>query len=201
MNRIIRQFGRERFRAWAMFLAVGCTAPMAYGADDGIPVTELTPEELPGYQFERDEIPATVEDLSFGQRFTLDSQRKEMKDLVARRLGILRINQSTADLETIQQLVDRRMIGKGEVKQWQALGVIFGDILVRELGLHWISYKDEFGTSKALGWRETKNFVFPVTMFSRRVQFKQTIDAAAMYEKIKREVTAFKQYEQRNLRI
>ena len=113
----------------------------------------------------------------------------------------MRINQSTADLETIQQLVDRRMIGKGVVKQWQALGVIFGDILVRELGLHWISYKDEFGTSKALGWRETKNFVFPVTMFSRRVQFKQTIDAAAMYEKIKREVTAFKQYEQRNLRI
>jgi|TARA_B100001964_G_scaffold219303_1_gene261269 hypothetical protein len=182
-----------------MLLAACCIAPAA--ADDENPVTELTPQALPGYQFERDETPAIVEDLSFGQRFTLDSQRKEMKDLVARRLGILRINQSTGDLNTIQQLVDRRVIGKGEVQQWQALGVIFGDILVKEMGLHWVSYKDKFGTSKALGWRETKNFVFPVTMFSRRVQFKQTIDAAAMYEKIKQEVTAFKQFEQRNLKI
>ena len=184
-------------------LMVCLLSSAAYGEDKGGTVPELTPEELPGYQFERrlKEDPVVIQDLSLGQQFILDAQRQEMKDLISRRLGILNVSQSINDLKTIQQLVDRRIIQQQDVREWQALGVLFGDILVKEFGLHWISYKDNLGSSKALRWRKTENYVFPVTMFSRRAQFKQKIDAVALFEKIEQEVIAFKEYERRNLRI
>ncbi len=178
-------------------------ATLVHGEDKEVAVPVLTPEELPNYQFEREleENPVIIQDLSVGQQFILDTHRQEMTDLITRRLGILKLRQDIDDLKTIQQLVDRRVIKPSEVREWQAMGVVFGDILANEFGLHWISYEDDLGLSKALRWEKTDNYVFPVTMFSRRVQFKQKIDAAAMFEKIRQEVTAFKEYERRNLRI
>ena len=63
---------------------------------------------------------------------------------------------------------------------------------MREFGLHWVSYEDELGSSKALRWRKTDNFIFPVTVFSKRIQFKEKIDVAAIYEDIETEVQRFK---------
>jgi len=178
-------------------------ASPVYGEDKEVAVPVFTPEELPDYQFERElkENPVIIQELSVGQEFILDAHRREMKDLITRRLGILKFKQDIDDLKTIQRLVDRGVIEQREVREWQAVGVVFGDILVNEFGLHWISYEDDLGLSKALRWEKTDNYVFPVTMFSRRVQFKQKIDAAAMFEKIRQEVIAFKEYERRNLRI
>ena len=186
-----------------IILMVCVLAAPLYGEDEEVAVPVLTPEELPNYQFEREleENPVIIQDLSVGQEFILDAHRQEMKDLITRRLGILKFRQDIDDLKTIQQLVDRRVIKPSEVREWQAVGVVFGDILANEFGLHWISYEDDLGLSKALRWEKTDNYVFPVTMFSRRVQFKQKIDAAAMFEKIRQEVIAFKEYERRNLRI
>ena len=186
-----------------IILMVCLLASPVYGEDKEVAVPVLTPEELPNYQFERElkENPVIIQDLSIGQQFVLDTQRREMKDLITRRLGILNFRQHIDDLKTIQQLVDRRVIKPREVREWQAVGVVFGDILANEFDLHWISYEDNLGLSKALRWQETDNYVFPVTMFSRRIQFKQKIDAAAMFEKIRQEVIAFKEYERRNLRI
>jgi Domain of unknown function (DUF3806) len=182
-------------------LLVCLLLPAAYGEDEKTSVPTLTPEELSGYQFENKagEDPVTVEDLSVGQTFFLDTQRREVKDLITRRLGILGFGQEIDDLKTIQQLVDRRLIKPKDVGEWQALGVVFGDILAKELDLHWISYEDDLGLSKALRWKKTENYVFPVTMFSRRVQFKEEIDAVSLFEKIRQEVAAFKAYERRNL--
>ena len=62
-----------------------------------------------------------------------------------------------------------------------AVGIVFGDILVNEFGLHWVSYEDDIGTSKALRWRETENYVFPVTLFSKRVGFNEKIDVVSVF--------------------
>ena len=186
-----------------IMLTVCLLVSAAYGEDKAAATPTFRQEELPGYQFDRvlKEDPAIIQDLSIGQQFILDAQRQEMKDLISRRLGIVNVRQSVNDLRTIQQLVDRKIIQRHEVGEWQALGILFGDILVNEYGLHWVSYRDRLGTSKALRWKKTENYVFPVTMFSRRVQFKEKIDVAAMFEKIGEEVIAFKKYERRNLRI
>jgi hypothetical protein len=74
----------------------------------------------------------------------------------------------------------------------QALGVVFGDLLVKEFGLQWVSYEDELGASKALRWRTTDNFIFPVTVFSKRVQFGERIKVAEIYSALEAEVVRFK---------
>jgi hypothetical protein len=159
----------------------------------GLP--ELTPEELEKYAFEIDETPATVKDLSLGQRYVLDTQRREISDLIARRLGILKLKSDRSDLKVLQDLVNKKAIHAADVREWQGLGIVFGDILVKEFGLHWVSYEDDLGTSKALRWKKTENYVFPVTMFSKRMQFKEKIDIPAVFAKIEADILKFKDFE------
>lgn len=157
---------------------------------------ELTPEELERYEFEIDETPATVTDLSLGQRYVLSTQRREIEDLIARRLGILKLKADKSDLKVLQDLVDRKAIRSSDVREWQGLGIVFGDILVSEFGLHWVSYEDDIGTSKALRWRETENYVFPVTLFSKRIGFNEKVDVVAVFDKLEADIARFKAYEE-----
>jgi len=161
------------------------------------PVT-LTPEDLENYQFadRPKSSPAKVKDLNIRQKFILDSHRQGTKDLMIRRLGIVTLKQDKSDLDKIQRLVDRSIIRRSDVEQWQALGVVFGDVLAAELNLHWVSYQDERGHSKALQWKKTRNFVFPVTMLSRRVQYKQEIDVFAIFDQIESDIVDFARYEE-----
>ena len=156
---------------------------------------ELTSEELERYEFDVEEVPATVKDLSLGQRYSLDTQRRETMDLIARWLGVLNLKGDKSDLKVLQNLVDRKAIGRDDVRGLQSLGIVFGDVLVNEYGLSWVSYEDDVGTSKALRWKKTENYVFPVTLFSKRVQFKENINMTGVFEEIGAEVERFIAYE------
>jgi hypothetical protein len=156
---------------------------------------ELTSEELERYEFDVEEVPATVKELSLGQRYSLDTQRRETMDLIARWLGVLNLKGDKSDLKVLQNLVDRKAIGRDDVRGLQSLGIVFGDVLVNEYGLSWVSYEDDVGTSKALRWKKTENYVFPVTLFSKRVQFKENINMTGVFEEIGAEVESFIAYE------
>jgi len=160
-------------------------------AAEGLP--ELTQEELENYEFEIEDSQVTVKDLTLGQRYVLSTQRRELGDLVARRLGILKLRGDRSDLDTLQKLVDKKLLR--DTREWQSLGIVFGDLLASEFDLHWVSYEDEVGTSKALRWRKTENYVFPVTMFSKRVQFREKVNVPAVFEKIEADIARFKEYE------
>ncbi len=166
-------------------------------------VPVLTPEQLENFQFENqaEEEIVIVKDLNTGQQYTLDSDRRAMKELATRQLGILSFNQTLKDLEVIQKLIDRKVIRRTEIREWQSLGVVFGDVLAGELDLHWVSYQDDLGVSKALRWKKTENYLFPVTMFSKRVKFKDEIDVNAIFRTLKLDVEAFMRYESIHGRI
>ena len=169
------------------------TLDLAAAEESGL--RELTSEELKNYKFDVEEIPVTVKELSLGQRYSLDTQRRETMDLIARRLGILNLKGDKSDLKVLQNLVDRKAIGRDDVRGLQSLGIVFGDVLVNEYGLGWVSYEDDIGTSKALRWKKTENYVFPVTLFSKRVQFKENINMTGVFEEIGAEVERFIAYE------
>ena len=156
---------------------------------------ELASKELKNYEFDVEEVPATVKELSLGQRYSLDTQRRETMDLIARRLGVLNLKGDKSDLKVLQNLVDRKAIGRDDVRGLQSLGIVFGDVLVSEYGLSWVSYEDDVGTSKALRWKKTENYVFPVTLFSKRVEFKENINMTGVFEEIGAEVERFIAYE------
>lgn len=159
-------------------------------------LTELTPEQIERYEFDIEESEVTVTDISLGQRYALSTQRREMHDLIARSLGVLELKETQADIVVLQNLVNRGEIRADDVRSWQSFGIVFGDILAKEFGLSWVSYEDELGASKALRWRKTENYVFPVTMFSKRTQFREKINVQAVFDKLAAEIDAFKTYEQ-----
>ena len=130
---------------------------------------------------------------SIGQRYIFDRSRRTVRDLLARTIGSTRLTEDESDLSRLQVLIDRRAIRIVDVETWQALGVVFGDVLVGVHGLKWVMYEDELGASKALQWRDTANFVFPVTVFSKRVQFNESIDVASIYANISADIEAFKE--------
>ena len=177
-----------------LMLFIACFSLQAIAEESGL--RELTPEELERYEFEVEETPATVTDLSLGQRYVLSTQRREIEDLVARRLGILKLKGDKSDLKVLQDLVDRKAIRSTDTREWQGMGIVFGDILVNEFGLHWVSYEDDIGTSKALRWRETENYVFPVTLFSKRVGFNEKIDVVSVFSKLEEDIERFKAFEE-----
>jgi hypothetical protein len=178
-------------------------APLAYAEEGNNNVPVLSPEQLESYQYENrvEKSIAIIKDLNTGQQYTLDSDRRAMKALATRHLGILSFKQNLKDLETIQKLVDKKAIREKEVREWQSLGVVFGDVLAEELDLHWVSYQDELGVSKALRWKKTENYLFPVTMFAKRVKFKDDIDVKAIFDALALDVEAFKRYESIHGRI
>ena len=156
--------------------------------------TFLTPEQLEHYQFERGEQEEIeVSGLSVGQQFIMASQRRSVMDLLNRQLGIAKLQGGLDDLKILQRIVDEQLIKQDDHQGWQSVGVVFGDLLADRLDLHWVQMEDESGTSKALQWRKSNNFVFPITMLSKRQQGGQPIDVAALYAKIKSEVSQFRQ--------
>lgn len=153
---------------------------------------ELTPEELAAYQFDQSETPFAVSALNLGQRAILERQRRQIKDLMQRYFGSDRLRGDDTDLVRFQQLVDQGRIRRDDVSTWQALGIAFGDLLIARHGLEWVIYEDEYGVSKALRWQKTDNFIFPVTLFSKRVQFNEAIDVAQIYTRLSNTITEFK---------
>ena len=170
--------------------AIGEPAPA-----EGLP--ELTPEELEQYEFDVKKSDTKISDLTVGQQYVLRNQRTEVKDLVARKLGVLSLRGDQRDLPVLQKLVDQKLIKKRDVREWQGLGIVFGDILAAEFDLHWVSYEDERGVSKSLRWQKTENYVFAVTLFSKRVQFEEEIELQAVFDKLSVDIAQFKEFERK----
>ncbi|MFT6014445.1 MAG: hypothetical protein ACI809_000196, partial [Candidatus Azotimanducaceae bacterium] len=126
-----------------------------------------------------------------GQQTILSSKRRAAKDLIQRQLGIVKISGTKDDLRALQQLVDRKVLRNSQVEEWQSMGVLFGDILAREFSLKWVSYKDERGVNKALRYRKSDNFIFPVTLFSKRVKFDEEIDMRELYATLESQIREF----------
>lgn len=160
---------------------------------------ELTPTQLEQFNFELDYSDLEVSDLSLGQRYVLNQQRREMKDMIARHLGIIEFENNRESIRLLQQMVDRDVIPQNEVRDWQSLGIVFGDILAQEFGLKWVSYEDNLGVSKVLRWRATDNFIFPVTLFSKRVQYGDPVNVQQVFNKLEGEIEQFKAYESERL--
>ncbi len=184
----------EMLRRAVMVCLIAIGSASLHAAPESV-FSTLTPEELSRYQFDETETPYTVSELNIGQQYILDRHRTSAEDLMARHLGFSQFAGELVDLERLQILIDRSVLKFSDVSGWQALGVVFGDVLVRQHGLRWVVYEDELGSSKALQWGKTNNFVFPVTVFSKRIQFKEEIDVESLYGDLSNTIETFKAYQ------
>jgi len=134
------------------------------------------------------ELPTGVEDTKVREPEaaalrSLERQRELAADLVRRHVGARLRGGALADLDALQRLLETGELGAEDVYELQALGVALGEVLAEQYGLDWVIYTDEHGSSRALQYRDTESFVFPVTMISRRVEAGLEVDVRALYEK------------------
>ena len=115
-----------------------------------------------GADFEMQVEPLTAIDRQF-----MTEQRGRVEAL-ANRLGRGLTGNVDRDLDTLQRILDERMVPTSDTLTLQAMGLVFGDLLGDRLRMQWVVYRDRQGRSRALRYRDLDVFLFPMTMISRR---------------------------------
>jgi hypothetical protein len=84
-------------------------------------------------------------------------------------------------MDLIERILANGWITEGETRQYQALGVGFGDSLAQELGFVWVTVQDEHGRDPALNWPGTSLLCFPATMISSRIEDGEKVDVRQLF--------------------
>lgn len=93
------------------------------------------------------------------------------------------LQDSLADLDLLQTVVDSGVLGPESTFDAQCVGVAFGRVLVAELdGFDWAVVEDEYGRDPALRYGDTTLLLFPLTMISKRTDDGERPDVRELYE-------------------
>ncbi|MEM8561340.1 MAG: DUF3806 domain-containing protein [Pseudomonadota bacterium] len=123
-----------------------------------------------------------IEPLSPLDRQFMARQRATIEDLATLKLG-RQINGDTEnDLQILQLLLDRRLVRSDQTQELQAMGVIMGDLLAADLGMQWVVYIDNLGRSRALRYKNSDEYLFPITMISRRREVGNATPVTVIYQ-------------------
>ena len=126
---------------------------------------------------------AHIGEFTYYDRQYMKDQRAALDDLAARNFGRAFNGNKNSDLEILQALLDKRLVRPDQTRELQAMGVIMGDLLATELGMHWVIYEDRMGRSRALRYKESANYLFPMTMISMRREADNSTPVAEIYQK------------------
>ncbi len=124
-----------------------------------------------------------ISKLSNMDRQYMVQQRDTLGDLAAGELGRRFSGDKNNDLQILQLLLDNRLVKAGQTRELQAMGVIMGDLLAASLNMHWVIYEDARGRSRALRYKESDEYLFPMTMISRRQEADNHTPVADIYQK------------------
>jgi len=138
---------------------------------------------LSGQVLYADEDKPKIGSLGFIDRTFLQGQRERIDTLARDHLGRQLQGNKSNDLDILQTLLDRRLVGAEQTLELQAMGVVMGDLLAADLNMSWVIYEDKVGRSRALRLGLSDHYLFPVTMISRRAEVGAAVDTAAIYAK------------------
>lgn len=124
-----------------------------------------------------------ISEPSYLDKQYMHRQRELLADLLARNYGARFSGRTERDLPLLQRLLDDQLVRNNQTRELQAMGIIMGDLLAVELGLHWVIYEDRIGRSRALRYKDTDNYLFPATMISRRREVDNRARVTDIYRK------------------
>jgi hypothetical protein len=125
----------------------------------------------------------SVGELSYLDRQYMAGQRSALDELAGGHFGTRFKGDRAHDLRLMQRLLDAKVVRSDQTRELQAMGILLGDLLARELDMHWVVYEDKLGRSRALRYRDTDLYLFPVTMISRRWEGGAYTPVADIYQK------------------
>ena len=113
----------------------------------------------------------------------MQQQRDLLAALTSRNFGRGFSGDRDRDLELLQRLLDQRLVRPDQTRELQAMGVVMGDLLAADLDMHWVIYEDRVGRSRALRLQSSDNYLFPITMISRRQEAGNRKPVSEIYRK------------------
>lgn len=124
-------------------------------------------------------------------RQQLSKQREYVSALVAQRMPGQRLSKIPDDLALLQKLIDDKVIPRGNTWGLQALGVVFGDVLVATIpGLAWSQVSDEYGTDPTLRYRATNVQINALTLLSKRIERGEDTQVRLIAQEVAKSITA-----------
>jgi hypothetical protein len=118
--------------------------------------------------------------LSAADSAMLDKQRGVVAREIATRYEA-NLTKTKADLALLQKLVDDGAFKPTQTFELQSLGVVFGDVLAADAGLHWIMVHDEYGIDPTLIRGSSSLHVNVLTMLSKRVERGEKVDVYDLF--------------------
>jgi hypothetical protein len=113
----------------------------------------------------------------------MQQQRDSLNALTARNFGGQLNGSKDKDLALLQRLLDENIVSGNQTSELQAMGIVMGDLLASELSLDWVVYEDRYGRTRALRYKSTDSYLFPVTMISRRREVDDRTPVADIYRR------------------
>ena len=86
------------------------------------------------------------------------------------------------DLRRLQCLIDDHAITKKNVLEAQCIGVVLGNLLAENTSMRWKRVANEYGDMISLHDERIGFTLYPVTMISKRLEGRRSIDLIALYE-------------------
>jgi hypothetical protein len=121
-------------------------------------------------------------ELSHQDSERLNQQRAIIASVAKQRYGTATLSRTKRDLPILQRIIDDKVFKKSQTYELQSLGVVFGDVLARELPLRWVMITDEYGTDPTLRCRNTSININALTMISKRVEKDEPVDLSRLLQ-------------------
>jgi hypothetical protein len=98
----------------------------------------------------------------------LDGYRHSFADLRAQMIGAKMIKADAGQVEFAQAILDRRVLSPMSTSDVEAMGVLFGDQIVRQGDFQWLSVTDQSGIYPVVCHKRKTAFASPLSMVLKR---------------------------------
>lgn len=92
-------------------------------------------------------------------------------------------------LGTLSALLQAKVFSSKQKYELQSMGVVLGDVFVRDMGFKWVIVQDSLGRDPALQYKDSKVLLFPLTMISKRLERGEEVDVFDLYNGVAAEAT------------
>ena len=135
---------------------------------------------------------ATLRQFSESDERYLQQGRDRINELTRRHFGSALQQQREHDIRLMQRLLDKKIVTEKDRRLLQDMGIVLGDLLLQKFNLRWVVYSDKYGPSRALQLKHSENFLFPITMISRRAEVGVIVNIDELYEKAVAKIADYK---------
>ena len=88
---------------------------------------------------------------------------------------------SVGKLDVLRAILEGSVFKPDQTYELQCMGIVLGDVFVRELGMIWIMVEDSGGRDPAIMLEGTSIILFPLTMISKRIENGESVDVFDLF--------------------